>query len=911
MEAFKNLTDQSKWNVNAISARLSLRQPQRDSLEILAHMLELCPPVKKGNLAHQLTKVQEFYPDVASFDRDFFSLCFSLATGVGKTRLMGAFISLLYTQYGVRNFFVLAPNLTIYNKLMKDFSPASSKYVLKGLQEFATTPPRLVSGDTYERSDIATGNLFGSATINIFNVAKISSEMRGGKAPRIKRLSEYIGQSYFDYLADLNDLVMIMDESHRYRASAGLKAINELNPMIGLELTATPQVEIGPKTVRFGNIIYDYPLANALDDGFVKEPTVATREDFNADNYNEQELEDLKIHDGVLVHEDTKSELEIFSKNHNLPLVKPFMLIVAKDTGHADRIVERIKRGDFFSGRYKDKVITVHSNQKTDESDETIARLLAVENVNEPTEIVVHVDKLKEGWDVTNLYTIVPLRAANSTTLVEQSIGRGLRLPYGKRTGVAKIDRLTIVAHDKFDAIINEANKPDSIIRSVVRIGKDVALEGKKILTVTSTAMSQLIGHPQTQVIQDKQFIFDIPQTPIYKNPEEQTVVNLVVEEVKKNARNVEEIPNLEALVKPNIQQRIIKNVTQAHETIFPPKQADIAAIVKDTLERYIDLNISIPCINMLPQGKVQTGFKDFDLDASSINQQPVDQNILIHHLRTNERETVYPGHAAYSTSEDRIENYIVHHLVDFDDISYPDHADMLYKLSSQLIAKLRNYLPTEAEVLNVVQFNQKKFANDIYSQMQKHWWQKIDEGYDVDVRSGYQIFTDVFYTIDSAEKPRNVYIPLETGERDKVDGMLFDGFKRCSYPVQKFQSDTERTFACLLESDLDVKKWFKPNRNQFSIRYRNSNGVTATYEPDFIVETNNHKYIIEVKQADAVNNPDVLAKKDAGVKWCHHATKYELSHGGKEWTYVLVPHTAVLPSATLNGLVQRYAEQP
>src|ERR1700738_3437521 len=67
---------------------------------------------------------------------------------------------------------------------------------------------------------------------------------------------------------------------------------------------------------------------------------------------------------------------------------------------------------------------------------ETIEKLLKVENTDEPTEIVIHVNMLKEGWDVTNLYTIVPLRAANARTLIEQSIGRGLRLPYGKRTGV-------------------------------------------------------------------------------------------------------------------------------------------------------------------------------------------------------------------------------------------------------------------------------------------------------------------------------------------------------------------------------------------------------------------------------------------------------------------------------------------
>lgn len=443
MEAFYSLNDQSKRNVNAISSRLSLRQPQRDSLEILAHVLEMCPPQKSGDLAAQLTRVQEVYTNVASFDREFVSLCFALATGVGKTRLMGAFMSLLYSQYGVRNFFVLAPNLTIYNKLITDFSPASPKYVLNGLQEFANNHPRIVTGDNYDSGiDVSSHSLNpDEVTINVFNVAKISSEVRGGKAPRIKRLSEYIGQSYFDYLAGLDDLVMIMDESHRYRASAGFKAINELKPMLGLELTATPQVESGTNPTRFKNVIYDYPLANAIADGFVKEPAVATREDFNADNYGEEELEDLKIRDGVVVHEDTKIELATFARNHNLPVVKPFMLVVAKDTSHADKIVERIKHEDFFGGRYKNKVITVHSNQRGEESDETIAKLLAVEDPAEPTEIVVHVDKLKEGWDVRNLFTIVPLRAANSSTLVEQSIGRGLRLPYGKRMGVTAVDR--------------------------------------------------------------------------------------------------------------------------------------------------------------------------------------------------------------------------------------------------------------------------------------------------------------------------------------------------------------------------------------------------------------------------------------------------------------------------------------
>ena len=92
--------------------------------------------------------------------------------------------------------------------------------------------------------------------INIFNISKINSEVRGGKEAKIKRLEEVIGESYFEYLSGLDDLVLLMDESHRYRASAGVKAINKLKPILGLELTATPQVEKGKKSIPFNNVIY-------------------------------------------------------------------------------------------------------------------------------------------------------------------------------------------------------------------------------------------------------------------------------------------------------------------------------------------------------------------------------------------------------------------------------------------------------------------------------------------------------------------------------------------------------------------------------------------------------------------------------------------------------------------------------
>jgi type III restriction enzyme len=78
-------------------------------------------------------------------------------------------------------------------------------------------------------------------------------------------------------------------------------------------------------------------------------------------------------------------------------------------------------------------------------------------------------------------------------------------------------------------------------------------------------------------------------------------------------------------------------------------------------------------------------------------------------------------------------------------------------------------------------------------------------------------------------------------------------------------------------------------------------------YEPDFVVETGTHKYILEPKQSSLMTDLNVLAKKSAAVAWCGSATKYEKSKGGKGWQYVLIPHTSIQPSATLKGLVQQY----
>jgi hypothetical protein len=208
---------------------------------------------------------------------------------------MGAFIAYLYLAHGINNFFVLAPNLTIYSKLITDFTPNTPKYVFKGIAEFAQQAPLIITGDNYDQMGAAVidppQGFAKDVRINIFNISKINSEVRGGKEPRIKRMRKVLGDSYFNHLANLPDLVLLMDESHRYRAQAGMRAINELKPLFGLEVTATPFVESGKGPVPFKNVVIDYPLARAMEDGFVKEPAAVTQRGFDARTHTPEAVE--------------------------------------------------------------------------------------------------------------------------------------------------------------------------------------------------------------------------------------------------------------------------------------------------------------------------------------------------------------------------------------------------------------------------------------------------------------------------------------------------------------------------------------------------------------------------------------------------------------------------------------------
>lgn len=880
-----------------IKARLSLRRPQADSLEILADILDRIPFEKGADLEATLAVIRAAYPSVTDFEREFPSVCFALATGVGKTRLMGAFVSYLYLTGKSRHFFVLAPNTTIYDKLVSDFTLNTEKYVFKGIAEFAQMPPIIVTGDTWDQGRGVRGvDLLGeTAIINIFNVDKINKD-----AGRIKKLHEYIGQSYFDYLAGLPDLVLLMDEAHRYRAKAGMRAVAELRPVIGLELTATPR-SVGARSVPFKNVVFDYSLGQAMADGFVKEPAVATRKDFRAADVSPEQLERIKLEDGIHCHENVKAELDIYARQTGRPAVHPFMLVVAQDTTHAESLRQTMEADDFFEGRYKGRVIRVDSALKGEESDEAMSRLVALET-DANTDVVIHVNKLKEGWDVRNLYTIVPLRASASDILTEQTLGRGLRLPYGARTGVESVDTLTVIAHDRFDEVIRAARDPDSIvaIRKAVTVGADgdVSADGAMVLESRSLVDSALTGNGPG--------LGEEAQAPyLFETPEERTAADyalrLIQDRYERQLRK-----GIKQLNDPTVKAEITAHI----EAVMAPAQAaldlgqpklNVAKVVDVVAAKIVELTIEIPEIVVLPTTDVTFGFHDFDLQGlETIARQPIADEIMVQRLRDETR--TYLARSIEGAREERPENYIVRHLMDMPEVDYDSQSELLFKLSGQMVARLRSYLSSDEDVENVLLVHGKDLARFIFEQMKQHYWETPTD-YRATVSRGFQLLRPQAFNVPNREAVRDFRVPVvPAGDTRKH---VFGGFTKCCYPYQRFQSSEEREFAVLVDSlnEPSVLRWMKPGVKQFQIEYASG----QSYEPDFVVETTTDKLIVEIKAANELTDPIVQAKARAATKWVGYANHHAQENGGKAWAYALVPHDAVLPSATLDGLVARY----
>ncbi len=872
------MNNYSFYTTEYISGVMSLRTPQKESLNRLENIINNIDFTKQMNLQETLLKINKLYPTCTDFERDFASLTFALATGVGKTRLMGAFIAYLYTNYNIRNFFVVAPNTTIYEKLKLDLSyPSNPKYVFKGLGCFSQLP-NVITDDDYRNKAI---NLYLSdINIYIYNISKFDKENT-----KMKSVSEYWGQSFYQELSKLDDLVLIMDESHNYRAKKGWEALNDLNPLLGLELTATPFVKSGSKQIPFKNVVYEYSLAQAIEDGYVRTPYALTRADIDFYNFGDEQLDKLMISDGIAHHEYIKQKLLIYAKNNNKRIVKPFVLIVCKNIEHAQWIEKYITSSDFKNGYYVNKVITIHSKNTKIETDENLKKLLDVEKTDNPIEIVIHVNSLKEGWDVNNLYTIIPLRTATSKILREQMIGRGLRLPYGERTGDKEIDAVVLTAHDKFKDILEEAQKGDSIFNAKNIIKAEDLNKPKEQITQPNLNFKNDVDKLKKSLGFDK------------SNKSVENMYNNIRDKINDHIEKYNAKP-LSKQEKNSLVQNVITNVEKKDlgETFFENKEPLMAfannvidKVYKETVEKYIP----IPHIKVAENGVQDYKFTDFDLNLDEFNHTPIENTILIQNLK-DAKDTSYISGQSINFEGYNPKKELVSLLREKPEIDYETVSDLLFKLITQVYQHYTNNYG-ELNTKNIIMMYKRDIADKIYNQMMKHF----------SCNTGF-IEEAVSYVSNYNLKQTYVYSythDLYDNYKENIKSILFNGINKGVFSTAKFDSYPELLFARIIENDATVKNWLRPANKEFNITYNNG----KRYIPDFVVETTELCYLVEIKGEDKINNPDVIAKRNRAVTYCEVASNWAKANNYKTWKHLFIPANDVQPNIRFEHLAKRF----
>ena len=418
-----------------------------DMLESISSEFDLRAPNKEALRQLIFTLDGDYDPSVMQI--------MNLATGVGKTYLMAAFVEYLRRQ-GVGNVVIVTPGKTVQTKTIQNFTAGSPRHIAG-----SSIPAQVVTPQDYSawvaRQNSPAQLQFGHETpmlAFIFNIQQliapkdVEGDTQGGTQDAIRRKPRRFDENagvLFDYLKGLNDLVVIADESHLYGSSAVAfsAALKDLDPAAAIGLTAS----VDKKT---DHVIYEYPLYRAIQDKYVKAPVLA----FRKTGYgNDEASEEQQLRDALQLRAIKQTYYDAYAASENRPYVNAVAFVVCSDVQQATQVADLLRTPEYLG---RDEAVLQVDSKHEDEL--TQRRLDRLDQPESPVLAVVSVNKLKEGWDVKNIAVVVTLRAMASEVLTQQTMGRGLRLPFGTYTGVWQIDQLDIIAHQSFTELLNAEN---------------------------------------------------------------------------------------------------------------------------------------------------------------------------------------------------------------------------------------------------------------------------------------------------------------------------------------------------------------------------------------------------------------------------------------------------------------------
>jgi type III restriction enzyme len=830
--------------VEQVAHTLDLRRPNRDALDELARALSTAEPGAE--------------------------LVADLATGVGKTYIAGGLLDYLYAS-GVSNVVIVTPGSTIQRKTVDNLTPGHRKY-LRGLQ----SNPLVVTLDSLERGEVGAA-LEDSDRFKVF-VLTVQSLLRPNTsdARRAYREHETTGIALYDYLQAADDLVVIADEHHVYYSGNAKKfqdAIEQMHPLALVGLTATPHSATEPK------IVYRYPLSSAIADGYVKIPVLVSRRDGIADLRTQ-------LADGLTLLSAKASTMRAYCDQTRQAYAEPILFMVASTIDEANEIRDLLAGPDMFGAT--DQVLLVTS----EEPDKTLALLDTLEDPDSPIRAVVSVGMLKEGWDVKNVYVIASVRSLESTLLTEQVLGRGLRLPFGTRTGNPMLDTVEVLSHRSFAALLKQAK-----VLLEETLGKRTEEATVTPNPVPGITLPGLPFGPEDAL-------------PIAADDAETVVVNLPGDSaafIESHGRDVTYTPN------PGQTHTGIIFATPESRVIAAQSSEEVVAHrVSPNPQHIRSLPLFIP--RVIRKMK-RDAFSLADLDLTQVEalgrQFASDEGDSLRRTALNaERDLMGDARVVLTEQRDRvaasaqliaygsIETDLVGRLLRTDGIEASiREANAALRVAQAFLdgARVTESTPwrldhgrlATARLSEWIRYQQAATRTWIETSVLLDRWPDLQERIEL---------------VPPADRH------LITSSAVFTRGYPYKGWERSFYDIVRFDAySTEFRLAELFDSSSGIESWLRVDEN-VPLRIDYSMGAYGRqYEPDFVViDDERTHWIIEGKRDSEISSTVVEAKRDAARDWLRAVN--EDTAVSDHWGYLLASES-VVASASSWGALRRGAQ--
>ena len=794
--------------IDEIAARLDLREPNREAVRTI------------NAAVSQYYDVEEQLPP--------FEAVVDSATGVGKTYILAGAMELFAGAYGVCDFVIVTPGRTILEKTKDNFTPGHPKSLL-GPMSFQ---PVVITSDNFATPAMrAAMDDNSQVKLYLFTVQSlIRPESKQGR--KTHKFQEGLGTEFYAHLQSIKKLVVFADEHHCYYGPAFSKAVREVDPWVLIGLTATPD-----RKTPNDQIIFRYPIAAAIADKLVKTPVIVGRKDDRIDPLT-------KLTDGVMLLKAKQDSITAYCQATGATPVNPVMLVVAKSIDDANEYGGILRSSEFFGGAYADSVLVVHS----DAPDEALEELSKVEDPTSPVRIIISVGMLKEGWDVRNVYVVASMRASVSEILTEQTLGRGMRLPFGQYTGIEILDTLEVVAHERYEDLLKKAGvlnqafvdyRTWAALRTNV-YGQTVAVtettesgpvpiflpeEGSAVSSPNGNYSTPLVTTAEHRVVEATEAAVKLKQAVLRRDDAPAIIVPVLRMSAVKSSFSLADITDTDAFRKlgaalaANPDGELSRTLVSAR-VVTGPDGIKRTELIRSTAADRIR---SAPTLFALDE--LRTDLVEMVLASPSVP------------ARANQRAAVAPLiEAFFEGLGDKAEEVL---------------SANIERAGSRLIllvaAEQRRFMskPSYEEVVELKEFNPSRATDKTIS-------------------------SDRFGPFSKS--------------------VAYEGWQRSMFPVVWFDSEPERRVANMVDEDDMVTCWVRLHIGDLPILW---NSAGQQYNPDLIViETDDTHWVVEVKMDKEVESEDVQGKREAAKRWANHVTSDEKVD--VIWKYLLVSETDV-----------------